>query len=1263
MPAIDTQHGRPAARPPRGRPKSSGVKPNFPSYVPPRPGATKPKPVKPPSRTQIAHQQEQQYHSQAGAVRRAAKTQKTLGPGVAVRPPKGGRQVLTDAMVRKAKREQIARQTEQGYKSQGRAVEKAAKQQKAAASKGGSGPPVAVVKPAFGLASLIGKGASAYSKPIIAALGEKGDMGGMQIIPSAVKTVGHAGKDVYGAITGAVPSAVHEATGVYAETKKKGPIKGGEKLVKDLAEPYGEALKHPGKALTEHPVTTPLMFVPGVRLPGRVAGRGARLVGKQTLKGGEATLPGTALTEVRHRSKDAIVNARQARRDRKRGGPAPINRADVERRVDEHVDVAIHRGRDAEIAAAQEAKKLAKRQGLSRAERKQAMQDAADYAREHHHEDAQVAAAREFGANVRPSTSAAEVELTHGNRMSAWMRLQGARARRAAADVNAKTAYAKAKEARLKTKASSRLEGLRSQLAAAQRDLSAAQKAALRAQRNRDKATADARVSVATSPTTPRMRELHSLREGALKAEPSWGVKTVRKQVSEADKRVNAIKRQLQREEENASRLEGVTQGRTRAGKMTSQAGRAAADAADRVGRLRDALGEATGEAKRLRSHLREVEGTHRSRVGRQVQELDRQLAEEHARVKGVAPAQHQALLDALEAHAAAPGHVKRARERVRGINEQIAAEQKRISGVPPEEHQALLDALDERAAARADYEGVAAKHSAARTAHINTKLAHRNAALVGPTSEGRLFSHEADAKRVANTLNEQAHEIKSGATSPVHLRTKEPDATGVKNVTLHGGRATTPLEFTVRKVGDEHYAVLPKIVTERIYGSGAEGARLPHSKVGASASTGAKVMRTTRGLFTQATLPVSLKWLGGQAGEGAIRSLLTGSGPVDWARMQLIVKRMNKAKPGSGDDALRRVTGGQWGPTSGVATQLADRTPFAEVFSGSAAPLRVSGQMATWLGERPPFRQMRNGWHRYMNVVMHDVNGFIERNTRMAMAGQHVRHGALMEDRALGLTKKALDQAADGLKGTPEQVQAGRAVDDMYGKYSKHSPEMRSMLLHWTPFLPWYLNATKFLLHVLPADHPVSTSLVASVDQLHEDWRRSQHLIPGEKDALPDFMQGGYPTKGGILPVSHYGPTGVAADPLGSISDLVLPQFGGALKNLGGVDWKYERLKEPGPRGREFTKPERALRAGVSFAEGQVPLVSQIGNLSGLTPRYVDRKGKFTPGFETRAKKLSPTTPIKRGKPPKGKKKSSGFGSGGFGSGGFGSGGFGSGD
>jgi hypothetical protein len=111
---------------------------------------------------------------------------------------------------------------------------------------------------------------------------------GTKILPGVKKAVKNAPAD-------AADLAVSTPTSVakLASTAVHDP----EKVPGMLAEPYKQLAKHPGKFLTEKPVSTLLMLAPAGRGPGLAAGRVARVAGKQTLERTTATLPHTALKE------------------------------------------------------------------------------------------------------------------------------------------------------------------------------------------------------------------------------------------------------------------------------------------------------------------------------------------------------------------------------------------------------------------------------------------------------------------------------------------------------------------------------------------------------------------------------------------------------------------------------------------------------------------------------------------------------------------------------------------------------------------------------------------------------------------------------------------------------------------------------------------------------------------------------------------------------------------------------------------------------
>jgi hypothetical protein len=799
-----------------------------------------------------------------------------------------------------------------------------------------------------------------------------------------------------------------------------------------LAASYINLAKHPVESLIDHPVSTALMLQPAVRMPGRAAGKVARVAGKQTLERPAATVPGTAMKEARTGSRDVVVRAAQSHRDKK--NPPPVmSTKDVQRRVDEHVDQSKHEARRIESRAVRAAKKATK--GQPRDVRRDAMTQAREHAREVADAVAGERFAHEFGANGRLSSGAAVREFAHRERAAAIARHGTARAAVQAADAAHEAALTAARAALAKARTSPKLAALERRRRDAQRDLATAQRA---------HATARAEL--------------------------------------------------------------GVAKGR-----------------AEVLSRNVGGGGKAGGYGVSIGQRGVDTAGT----------------------------------------------AVKTARDRIRDLDQQISVERQRIRGVPPAQHQALVNAIHARGAARATLATARAEVDAARQTHIAAKVGMRNATIVQPAGEGRLFAHKADAAVITRKLNE--HAAASGATDPV--------------------------TFVVRQVGDDKWAAVPKVAANRL---------MKHHAVGSSPAVMAKVMRRSRGAFTQAVLPLSPKWLAGQGAEAGIRALVAGAGPLDYMRMSHVVKRLNKHQAGLGDQLMDRVTGGQF-DLSGPARDFAHGKSLADEFEGTS--LAKPAAAVTRAANTAPAKAVRYGWSKYTNTVLHVVNGAIENTARKAMAGQAIKNSPLIERHIIGLSDAALTDAAKGLRGTHNQVALGRAVDRMYGRYSKFSPEKRSLLLHWTPFLPWYLNVATFLFKVLPADHPVTAALLADASEATEQWRKDHGLSLRQGGRVPDFLLGSYPASGDrFRRVAHYTPFGIGSDVAGSTADLTLPQVLGPIKNLAGVDWKWQRLARGGKHGKEFNQGERAVRALVTAAEEQVPGVSQAGAISGLTPRYVDK-------------------------------------------------------
>jgi hypothetical protein len=442
-------------------------------------------------------------------------------------------------------------------------------------------------------------------------------------------------------------------------------------------------------------------------------------------------------------------------------------------------------------------------------------------------------------------------------------------------------------------------------------------------------------------------------------------VVAARAAVQVTERTVTALERQLAREQERASRLEGITEGRHAAGRMTAAAGRATADQAEKIGHINEALHEARKRASAANGHLKAIEGEvihgarQASKAARErlkaaerdartttrtkVADIDRALGDEQRRVAGVAPKQADRLHGAIAGLDSAAAGVRGTRAQIRDLDQRISAERARTSGVPHAQMNKLVNAIADRDDARARLGEHQAEHVSARARDISVKVAAANAALVGGGKQGRVFAHKTDANKVAQRLNDAAHEVADG-----RVRKKASD--------------TVPLEFEVRKLGEDGFAVVPKIAAERRYKSTREKAPMSHASVGTSPNTYAKLFRVSRRLFTQATLPLSPKWLFGQGAEAGVRSAIAGAGPLDLMRFNKVVKDMNAKKAGSGDDLKLRVMGGQFGLT-GPAREFAQGTKtLAEEFAGTG--LERPAQALTRAGATLPARAVRAGWN-----------------------------------------------------------------------------------------------------------------------------------------------------------------------------------------------------------------------------------------------------------------------------------------------------------
>lgn len=421
---------------------------------------------------------------------------------------------------------------------------------------------------------------------------------------------------------------------------------------------------------------------------------------------------------------------------------------------------------------------------------------------------------------------------------------------------------------------------------------------------------------------------------------------------------------------------------------------------------------------------------------------------------------------------------------------------------------------------------------------------------------------------------------------------------------------ARLPFDASVKEVGGK-WAVLPAVAAQRLH---------KHEVVGTSPALPAKLMRVTRRQFTKTVLPFSPKWLTGQAVEAGMRAFLGSANPVSSIRTRRVVAELERREPGSGKKLLERTAPG--GLASLAHREVSHRT-LADEFAGTE--LAKVARSLTHVGAKPGPKQVRGVFNALTGFVFNTLNGrIIEGPTQRAMVGKALKASPLMERRVIGLTDKAIKEAADGLTGTEAQVMLGREVQAMYGKYANFSPGLRSWVMHWSPFVAWYLNVGRFLTRVLPVDHPVHAALIADMSAATEEWRKAAGLSLHGDDRVSSHLLGSYPAGPDgdqFKRLGRYTPFGVGEDVAGSLSGLLLPQFDSALMALRGLDWTGEPLN--GKYEEEANQGQRFVAAANALIESMVPGVAIGRDLT-------DREDDETVGdaANQRFNPLAPTRP-----------------------------------
>lgn len=348
-------------------------------------------------------------------------------------------------------------------------------------------------------------------------------------------------------------------------------------------------------------------------------------------------------------------------------------------------------------------------------------------------------------------------------------------------------------------------------------------------------------------------------------------------------------------------------------------------------------------------------------------------------------------------------------------------------------------------------------------------------------------------------------------------------------------------LEDALAGKGDGPFVAIPEEAAARIE---------QHLKV--LGSSGGQVWQTINTVWRKNVLAFSPKWATSNVAEATVRSIVAGVRPGDRALLKRTLDEWRKDDPDAAEAFLASLGTGHYG-----FVERTQRHATAEEFADPARHgpfVRQMARIAGTINRTSVINWVPKAWGAWTSHVMNGM-GRIEGQYKIALAGKKLRDTAQQSRAFADLSEKGLREALEGLKGTPTQVEIARFVRTAYGKYEAHSPQMRKWIEMYTPFVAWTLNAARFLTIVLPRDHPVLTAFMADVVNSQEDWLKDEGLWIDEQDTLPTYMLGDIPAGGGLLNVAKYTPASLMQDPILTMGSALLPSMSNLLMASKGLD------------------------------------------------------------------------------------------------------------
>jgi hypothetical protein len=399
------------------------------------------------------------------------------------------------------------------------------------------------------------------------------------------------------------------------------------------------------------------------------------------------------------------------------------------------------------------------------------------------------------------------------------------------------------------------------------------------------------------------------------------------------------------------------------------------------------------------------------------------------------------------------------------------------------------------------------------------------------------------------------------------------------------------------RASNDEAFVVMPVTLAKRF-----------QEQELASSLAALKAVGKITATFRRTVLPFSPKWLVGNVVEASLRSGIVAV--IPWRDQYLTGKLFDEIEKVHGKEArdtFEQATSGGgllYGKRKDTHTDSTDLagTGYEEFVADTAGRAHAIGDTKVGKVLGAPFRGIGHA----QRVSFH-LNSQAETWFQQGVIGKLVRDEVADASGKLNLAFRSQHEAITDLvegglgKDPHRTVDFANRMDEILGKYTRWSPTTRRILNNIAPFLPWYLNAVRFVYHTLPVGHPVLTSLITNAERAYSiDWQdqvkalgRYGHGALGAAIRLSD---------GGLLDLARFTPagafTGMGEEGLiGVVTDTVFPQFGSIYKiGATGTNFAGRKLQIQGAKSGEDVKGgTRTWLALYAAVESLVPLV-QMG-------------------------------------------------------------------